>query len=109
MPFFESQGMRCPPRKADSDFLQEVTSRKDQQCSCCHGSRCAMVCIVVLHIAKAPTYVSCNSTFACNSVSAGSPLALQPLGRPWAEADLRYAECAVVTASQSAKPKNMLC
>ncbi|DBB15923.1 TPA: hypothetical protein ACH3X3_003297 [Trebouxia sp. C0006] len=31
MPFFESQGMHCPPRKADSDFLQEVTSRKDQQ------------------------------------------------------------------------------
>ncbi|DBA99141.1 TPA: hypothetical protein ACH3X3_011764 [Trebouxia sp. C0006] len=31
LPFFESQGMHCPPRKADSDFLQEVTSRKDQQ------------------------------------------------------------------------------
>lgn len=31
MPFFESQGMECPERKADSDFLQEVTSRKDQK------------------------------------------------------------------------------
>ena len=31
LPFFESQGMHCPPRKADSDFLHEVTSRKDQQ------------------------------------------------------------------------------
>ncbi|KAL3150185.1 hypothetical protein ABBQ32_000044 [Trebouxia sp. C0010 RCD-2024] len=31
IPFFESQGMHCPERKADSDFLQEVTSRKDQQ------------------------------------------------------------------------------
>ncbi|DBB02982.1 TPA: hypothetical protein ACH3X1_013571 [Trebouxia sp. C0004] len=31
LPFFESQGMHCPPRKADSDFLQEVTSRRDQQ------------------------------------------------------------------------------
>ena len=31
LPFFESQHMHCPERKADSDFLQEVTSRKDQQ------------------------------------------------------------------------------
>ena len=31
IPFFEQQGMHCPERKADSDFLQEVTSRKDQQ------------------------------------------------------------------------------
>ena len=31
LPFFETQGMYCPERKADSDFLQEVTSRKDQQ------------------------------------------------------------------------------
>lgn len=31
LPFFESQGMKCPERKADSDFLQEVTSRKDQK------------------------------------------------------------------------------
>jgi len=35
LPFFESQGMHCPPRKADSDFLQEVTSRKDQQVGDC--------------------------------------------------------------------------
>ena len=31
LPFFGSQGMHCPPRKADSDFLQEVTSRRNQQ------------------------------------------------------------------------------
>ena len=31
LPFFSSVGMDCPARKADSDFLQEVTSRKDQQ------------------------------------------------------------------------------
>ena len=31
LPFFASIGMNCPARKADSDFLQEVTSRKDQQ------------------------------------------------------------------------------
>lgn len=38
LPFFETQGMYCPERKADSDFLQEVTSRKDQQVSfpLCH-------------------------------------------------------------------------
>ncbi|KAG4947901.1 hypothetical protein JHK82_041072 [Glycine max] len=29
--FFESKGFRCPERKAVADFLQEVTSRKDQQ------------------------------------------------------------------------------
>ena len=30
LPFFESQGFRCPPRKGVADFLQEVTSPKDQ-------------------------------------------------------------------------------
>ncbi|CAM6108621.1 unnamed protein product [Calypogeia fissa] len=29
--FFASCGFRCPPRKALADFLQEVTSRKDQE------------------------------------------------------------------------------
>ncbi|XP_024517239.1 ABC transporter G family member 34 [Selaginella moellendorffii] len=28
--FFEAQGFRCPERKGVADFLQEVTSRKDQ-------------------------------------------------------------------------------
>ena len=31
MPFFESLGFRLPPRKGTADFLQEITSRKDQQ------------------------------------------------------------------------------
>ncbi|KAK2371477.1 pleiotropic drug resistance protein [Trifolium repens] len=29
--FFESMGFRCPDRKGVADFLQEVTSRKDQE------------------------------------------------------------------------------
>ncbi|KAL2927174.1 Pleiotropic drug resistance protein 1 [Bienertia sinuspersici] len=29
--FFESMGFRCPARKGVADFLQEVTSKKDQQ------------------------------------------------------------------------------
>ncbi|VFQ92295.1 unnamed protein product [Cuscuta campestris] len=29
--FFESMGFRCPQRKGVADFLQEVTSKKDQQ------------------------------------------------------------------------------
>ncbi|KAK4422339.1 Pleiotropic drug resistance protein 1 [Sesamum alatum] len=29
--FFESMGFKCPERKAVADFLQEVTSKKDQQ------------------------------------------------------------------------------
>ncbi|KAK9992501.1 hypothetical protein SO802_027486 [Lithocarpus litseifolius] len=29
--FFESMGFKCPKRKGVADFLQEVTSRKDQE------------------------------------------------------------------------------
>jgi hypothetical protein len=29
--FFEPLGFRCPERKGIADFLQEVTSRKEQQ------------------------------------------------------------------------------
>ena len=29
--FFEMQGFECPDRKGVADFLQEVTSRKDQK------------------------------------------------------------------------------
>lgn len=29
--FFEPLGFRCPERKGIADFLQEVTSRKDQK------------------------------------------------------------------------------
>jgi len=32
VPFFESCGFKCPERKGVPDFLQEVTSRKDQAC-----------------------------------------------------------------------------
>ncbi|KAL6656651.1 hypothetical protein ACP70R_004431 [Stipagrostis hirtigluma subsp. patula] len=34
--FFESSGFRCPERKGVADFLQEVTSKKDQQQYWCH-------------------------------------------------------------------------
>ncbi|KAE8718787.1 ABC transporter G family member 38 [Hibiscus syriacus] len=30
LPFFESMGFKCPDRKGIADYLQEVTSRKDQ-------------------------------------------------------------------------------
>ena len=30
VPFFETCGFKCPERKGVPDFLQEVTSRKDQ-------------------------------------------------------------------------------
>ena len=33
MEFFESLGFACPERKGIADFLQEVTSRKDQKVS----------------------------------------------------------------------------
>ena len=34
--FFEALGFRCPERKGEADFLQEVTSRRDQavRCAC---------------------------------------------------------------------------
>uniref|UniRef100_A0A0D9XCM5 ABC transporter domain-containing protein n=1 Tax=Leersia perrieri TaxID=77586 RepID=A0A0D9XCM5_9ORYZ len=35
--FFESVGFRCPERKGIADFLQEVTSRKDQRQYWIHG------------------------------------------------------------------------
>lgn len=33
VPFFQGQGFFVPERKAVSDFLQEVTSKKDQKVS----------------------------------------------------------------------------
>jgi len=34
VPFFRAQGFRIPERKNIADFMQEVTSRKDQQVHC---------------------------------------------------------------------------
>ncbi|KAK8473548.1 hypothetical protein PHAVU_001G166000 [Phaseolus vulgaris] len=34
--FFQSMGFQCPERKGVADFLQEVTSRKDQEQYCTH-------------------------------------------------------------------------
>lgn len=31
VPFFESLGFKLPPRKGTADFLQEITSKKDQR------------------------------------------------------------------------------
>ena len=31
VPFFEGLGFALPPRKGVADFLQEITSRKDQK------------------------------------------------------------------------------
>ena len=38
--FFEQQGFVCPERKGVADFLQEVTSRKDQKV-CRHATHVA--------------------------------------------------------------------
>ena len=40
VPHFQSLGFFVPERKAVSDFLQEVTSRKDQQVSAEGGITC---------------------------------------------------------------------
>lgn len=37
--FFESCGFKCPDRKGTADFLQEVTSRKDQQQYWCNRQK----------------------------------------------------------------------
>ena len=34
MEFFAQQGFACPARKGVADFLQEVTSSKDQEVRC---------------------------------------------------------------------------
>jgi len=31
IPFFETLGFKLPPRKGTADFLQEITSKKDQK------------------------------------------------------------------------------
>lgn len=43
VPFFESLGFRLPPRKGTADFLQEITSKKDQR-----------VCSNILHATVMP-------------------------------------------------------
>ena len=35
LPFFSSLGFQLPERKGIADFLQEVTSKKDQRVSLC--------------------------------------------------------------------------
>ncbi len=41
--FFEQLGFRCPERKGFADFLQEVTSRKDQKVPYCPASTCLRI------------------------------------------------------------------
>ena len=60
LPFFESQGMKCPDRKADSDFLQEVTSRKDQQVQHIVTCAVAFTSLADQSNASACEYVSCG-------------------------------------------------
>lgn len=44
--FFESQGFVCPPDTGVAEFLQEVTSRKDQQVG--PGHRTVAACMADL-------------------------------------------------------------
>ena len=39
IPFFEGLGFRLPPRVGVADFLQEITSRKDQKVIECSVNR----------------------------------------------------------------------
>lgn len=54
--FFESVGFRCPERKGVADFLQEVTSRKDQQQYWCHNHE-------DYHYVSVPEFVQHFKTF----------------------------------------------
>lgn len=49
LPFFESAGFKPPPRKGIADFLQEVTSRKDQQVPWLHAVPAGQQCITILY------------------------------------------------------------
>ena len=42
--FFEPLGFRCPERKGIADFLQEVTSRKDQKVRMSHTMQLVVNC-----------------------------------------------------------------
>lgn len=44
MEFFESLGFACPERKGVADFLQEVTSRKDQKVRALHACSSSRDC-----------------------------------------------------------------
>ena len=48
VPFFESLGFKLPPRKGTADFLQEITSQKDQAVSsdALHVFINASVCLI---------------------------------------------------------------
>ena len=53
LPFFESQGFRCPPRMPVPGFLQNITSRRDQQVGShphpvCGSARCKLLPLVGL-------------------------------------------------------------
>ncbi|OEL28808.1 ABC transporter G family member 43 [Dichanthelium oligosanthes] len=54
--FFETAGFRCPERKGVADFLQEVTSRKDQQQYWCHDQE-------HYHYVSVPEFVQHFKTF----------------------------------------------
>ena len=58
VPHFQSLGFFVPDRKAVSDFLQEVTSKKDQQVSCRTidaSSDCCVMQQQMLHCMKGQT------------------------------------------------------
>ena len=40
LPFFQGLGLQLPPRKGLAEFLQEVTSRKDQAVSVLQSGVC---------------------------------------------------------------------
>ena len=63
VPFFELLGFRLPPRKGTADFLQEITSKKDQQVRSRLRGRsiakvlllCAICCIILLCVRRFPS------------------------------------------------------
>ena len=69
VPHFQSLGFFVPERKAVSDFLQEVTSKKDQQVSCRTINASSDCCVKLqqqtLHCIKGQTRLRVSGTPGC--------------------------------------------
>lgn len=74
MPFFNTLGFQVPPRKGVADFLQEVTSRVDQE---------VRPCLVNPHPVLTPRCRECHDSLqlACTCQEAAATLALSTLFR----------------------------
>ena len=96
LPFFETLGFKCPKRKGAADFLQEVTSRKDQaqywcaldlQLACSHVPLAPRARLWSAATGKGVDYVgqwpAHDMTFACPAAGPATSRTAMCLLRQW--------------------------